>query len=62
MLNCLVNGNLLLVNLDELSLSQLLDLVRHLRLAHLREVKTHFLVDAFETLKVAFGHFVAGSG
>ena len=49
----------LLVYLDELSLGLLFDLIWHLRLAHFREVRAHFLVYAFEGLQVAFGHLAA---
>lgn len=38
MLNGLLHRDLLLIDLDELPLSLLLDLVWHLRLAHFREV------------------------
>lgn len=59
MLNGLLDRNLLLVDLNELPLGQLLDLVGHLRLAHLREVNTDLFVDAFQALQVSLGHFVA---
>ena len=62
MLDGLLDRNLLLVDLYELPLGQLLDLVGHLRLAHLREVNADLFVDALQALQVPLGHFVAGGG
>lgn len=60
LLYCCLYSDVLVVDLDELSFSQFLYLVSNLRFTDVREVLTHLLVYALETLQVSLGHLATG--